>query len=168
MARFLPYAPSGSPALDLACGGGRHTRLLLELGHPVLAVDRDLSGIAALVGTPGLETLEVDLEDGASFPPAGRQFGAVVVTNYLYRPVLPAIVAAVEGGGILIYETFAVGNEPFEGPSRPDFLLRPGELLEAVAGKLRVLAYEDLILQDPRPAALQRIAAVNGGCIPRP
>jgi hypothetical protein len=84
-----------------------------------------------------------------------------VVANYLYRPILEDIVSAVAEGGILIYETFAKGNERFEGPSRPDFLLNQGELLEAVRGKLRVLAYEDLIVDDPSPAAIQRIAATG-------
>jgi hypothetical protein len=84
-----------------------------------------------------------------------------VVVNYLHRPLLPALVSAVAPGGVLIYETFAQGNERFGRPRNPDFLLRPGELLEAVAGRLRVVAYEDLIVAQPRPAAVQRIAAVN-------
>jgi SAM-dependent methyltransferase len=149
--------------LDLACGSGRHSRLFLDRGLRVVAVDRDLSGLADLVPHPSLEAIEVDLEDGREFPFKNRQFGGVVVTNYLFRPILPDIVAAVADGGILIYETFAKGNEPFPGPSNPDFLLDRGELLEAVGGRLRVLAYEDLIVEEPRPAAVQRIAAVREG-----
>lgn len=135
--------------------------MFLGRGHSVLAVDRDLSGLAELLGKPALHARECDLEDGGPFPLAGKTFDGVVVTNYLYRPLMGSIVAAVAPGGLLIYETFAAGNERFEGPSRPDFLLQPGELLAAVEGELRVLAYEDLIIDDPRPAAVQRIAAVR-------
>ena len=159
--RFAPYLPDGGPVLDLACGAGRHARLFLERGHPVTAVDRDLSGIADTIGRPGLEALEIDLEDGRPFPLAGRRFAGVVVTNYLYRPLFPALVAAVAPGGALIYETFAKGNEGFGRPRRPEHLMNPGELLEAVRGRLRVIAYEDLIVTAPRPAAIQRICAVN-------
>ena len=159
VARFADAVPAGCLVLDLACGGGRHTRLFLDRGHPVLAVDRDLSGLADLGDHAALERLEVDLEDGCPFPLAGRRFAGVVVTNYLFRPLLARLVAAVEPGGVLIYETFARGNERFGKPSNPDFLLRPGELLEAVRGRLRVLAYEDLIVERPKPAAVQRICA---------
>ena len=102
-----------------------------------------------------------DLETGAPVPFGGRTFDGVVVTNYLHRPVLPAVVAAVGAGGVLLYETFAVGHERFGRPRNPDFLLRPGELLDAVRGALRVVAYEDLVLDDPEPRAVQRIAAVR-------
>lgn len=157
--RFAPEVPAGGAVLDLACGKGRHTRLLLAAGHPVLAVDRDLSGLAELAGTPGLELRELDLEDGQPLPFAARRFAAVVVTNYLFRPLLPALVQAVAPGGLLLYETFARGNERFGKPANPDHLLKPGELLEVVRGALRVLAYEDLVVEQPRPAAVQRIAA---------
>ncbi len=159
--RFASRVPQGGPVLDLACGPGRHVRLFLARGHPVSAVDIDLSGIADLKGRAGLETLAADLEDGRPFPYAGRRFAGVVVTNYLYRPLIPALVAAVAPGGVLIYETFARGNERFGRPRNPAHLVKPGELLEAVRGKLRVLAYEDLIVDDPRPAAIQRICALN-------
>ncbi len=164
--RFASLAPEGSTVLDLACGGGRHTRLFLDRGNSVVAVDRDTSHVQDLEGRPGLEVIEVDLEDGRNFPVSGRRFGAVVVTNYLHRPILGDIVGAVAEGGVLIYETFAAGNARFDGPSNPDFLLRPAELLEAVKGRLRVVAYEDLVIDDPRPAAVQRIAAVNGADAP--
>ncbi len=161
--RFAPDLPAGGAVLDLACGKGRHTRLLLELGHPVLAVDRDLSGLADLADASGLETREVDLEDGQPPPFAARRFAGVVVTNYLFRPLLPALVQAVAPGGLLIYETFARGNERFGKPANPDHLLKPGELLEAVRGSLRVLAYEDLVVERPWPAAVQRISARREG-----
>ena len=159
MRRFAELLPAGGRILDLACGKGRHSRFLLAAGHPVTAVDIDVSGLADLAGEARLEVLDADLETGAAFPLAGRRFAGVVVTNYLHRPLLPELVTAVDDGGLLIYETFARGNEAFGRPSNPDFLLAPGELLRAVEGRLRVLAYEDLVVQTPRPAAIQRICA---------
>ena len=147
--------------LDLACGAGRHTRYFLRRGHPVVAVDRDLGGIADLPDVAGLETLEVDLEDGRPFPLDGRRFGGVVVTNYLWRPLLAPLVDAVGVGGAFLYETFAVGHERWGPPSNPDYLLRPGELLDAVGDRLAVRAFEDVTVGGPRPAVVQRIAAVR-------
>ena len=159
--RFAPLVVAGGSVLDVACGGGRHTRFFLGRGHRVTAVDRDTSGVADLDGEPGLEVVESDLEAGAPVPFRGRTFDGVVVTNYLHRPILDDIVAAVAPGGVLLYETFAVGQERFGRPQNPDFLLRPGELLDAVRGALRVVAYEDLVLEDSTPRAVQRIAAVR-------
>ncbi|MDJ0946790.1 MAG: class I SAM-dependent methyltransferase [Kiloniellales bacterium] len=159
--RFAPLVPAVGAVLDLACGGGRHSRLFLAAGHPVTAVDIAVSALADLAGKEGLEIVEADLEDGGPFPLAGRSFAGVVVTNYLHRPLLPALVDAVAPGGVLIYETFARGNERFGKPRNPDHLLVPGELLAAVQGRLRVLAYEDLVVEEPRPAAVQRICARN-------
>lgn len=153
--------PAGGAVLDVACGGGRHTRFFRDRGHPVSAVDRDTGGVADLRDHPGVDIVEFDLEVGAPVPFRGRAFDGVVVTNYLHRPILPDIVGAVAAGGVLLYETFARGHERFGRPDRPDFLLEPGELLAAVAGRLRVVAYEDLILDDPGPKAVQRIAAVR-------
>ncbi len=161
--RFAGLVPAAGGILDLACGGGRHTRYFLARGHAVLAVDRDLAGIADLAGTPGLERLGADLEDGSPWPLAGRCFAGVIVTNYLHRPLLPRLVGAVAPDGCLIYETFAAGNECFGRPSNPDFLLRPGELLETVRGQLTVVAYENLEVAAPKPAMVQRIAAVRPG-----
>ena len=106
-----------------------------------------------------VELVEADLETGAPFPFGERRFAAVVVTNYLWRPILRDLVAAVDGGGWLLYETFAVGNERFGRPSNPDFLLRPRELLECVRDELEVVAYENVVVDEPKPAAVQRIAA---------
>ena len=147
--------------LDVACGPGRHTRLFLERGHRVVAIDRDLSGIADLAEHPRLERVEADLEEGGPFPLSGRSFAAVVVANYLHRPLLPSLVDAVDATGVFVYETFSVGNERFGRPRNPDFLLRPGELLDAVRGRLRVIAYEDVVVDRPSPAAIQRVCAVG-------
>jgi SAM-dependent methyltransferase len=158
--RFAPQIPVGGTILDVAAGNGRHTRWLRARGHRVVAIDRDIAGLADLEGQDDVEIVTADLETGAPFPLAGRSFAGVIVTNYLHRPILPALVAAVGPGGVLIYETFARGNERFGKPSNPDFLLQPGELLEAVRGRLRVVAYEDLEVAAPKPAMIQRIAAV--------
>lgn len=156
--RFAPLVEPGTPVLDVACGGGRHARLFATRGHPVCAVDRDARALRDLDGIA--DCLEADIESGP-WPYAGRRFGAVVVTNYLWRPLLPTLVDAVDVGGALIYETFAAGNASVGRPANPDFLLRPGELLEAARGSLRVIAYEDGYVDHPRPAFVQRICAVR-------
>jgi SAM-dependent methyltransferase len=159
--RFASLVSSGGNVLDVACGSGRHTRLFLERGHRVVAIDRDLSGLADLAEQARLERVETDLEEGGPFVLSGRRFAAVVVANYLHRPLLPSLVAAVDADGVFVYETFAAGNERFGRPTNPDFLLRPGELLDAVRGRLRVIAYEDVIVDRPSPAAIQRVCAVG-------
>ena len=153
---WAPLIRPGGEVLDVACGGGRHSRLLAALGHEVVAVDRDTSSFAA--PPPGVTIVRADLES-AAWPFPGRCFDAVVVTNYLHRPLLSTLVASLEPGGVLLYETFALGHDRFGRPSNPDFLLRPGELLEAVRGHLRVVAYEDRVVDTPRPAAIQRLCA---------
>jgi SAM-dependent methyltransferase len=158
--RFAPLAAQGVRVLDLACGRGRHTRLFLERGHPVTAVDIDVSGLEDLRGHQGLEIVRADLE-GAPWPLAQRRFGLVVVTNYLWRPLFPLILAAVDDGGMLLYETFARGNEAYGRPTNPDFLLEPGELIERVHGVLQIVAYEHGCLERPRPAIKQRLCAVR-------
>ncbi len=146
----------GGAVLDVACGAGRHARLLALLGFAVDAVDRDIAAFAD--PPPGVALRQADLESGP-WPYAGRRFAGIVVANYLHRPLLPILVDSLEPLGMLVYETFARGNERFGRPSNPAFLLEPGELLEAVRGKLRVVAYEDRVVEHPRPAAIQRIAA---------
>jgi len=159
--RFAPMVPEGAPVLDVACGGGRHTRLFAEAGHPVTAVDIDLSRLGDLADDPRVEPVQADLEGGDPFPFPDRSFGGIVVTNYLHRPLLEHLVAALAPGGVLIYETPAEGNEALGGRvTNPDFLLRHGELLELARGRLRVVAYEDVVLKGPNPA-VQRICAVR-------
>lgn len=147
--------------LDLAAGSGRHSRALAAMGYAMLAVDRDLDEFVA--PPPGVTLFKADLELNP-WPFANQQFAGVVVTNYLYRPLLPFIVAAVAPGGILIYETFAIGNEQFGRPSRAEFLLQPEELLDAVRGELQVIAYENMFIKEPKPATVQRIAAIRKNC----
>lgn len=159
--RFAPLIPAGGSVLDVAAGAGRHARFLRDAGHPIVAIDRDIAALADLNGRKDTEIIAADLETGAPFPLAGRAFAGVIVTNYLHRPILPALIAAVAPGGVLIYETFARGNERFGKPSNPDFLLQPGELLDAVRGRMRVVAYEDLEVTTPKPAMIQRIAAIT-------
>jgi SAM-dependent methyltransferase len=158
--RFAPLIPPRTQALDLACGAGRHAKLLASLGHRTLAVDRDLSRLGDVAMLPLVETFQADLESG-DWPLQGRQFGGIVVTNYLHRPLFPHLLAALQPSGVLIYETFARGNERFGGVSNPDFLLLPGELLDAVRGLARVVAYEDVVVDQPKPAAIQHICAVR-------
>ncbi len=145
--------------LDLAAGGGRHTRFFLDRGNRVMAVDLNVARLSVLPHHPDLTILEADLENGP-WPLGNAQFDAIVVTNYLWRALFPHIERALAPGGLLIYETFAEGNEQYGKPSNPDFLLREGELKEAFAA-LATLAYEHGYTGDPRPAMMQRICAVK-------
>jgi SAM-dependent methyltransferase len=160
VARFAPATPAEAPALDLAAGKGRHTRLLRSLGRRVVAIDVDTRGLVEFMSDGGVEFVMSDLEN-SPWPYPGRRFGAIVVTNYLHRPLFPVLLDSLLPGGWLIYETFAVGNEAFGKPSNPDFLLREGELLEAVAGACAVVAFEQGTVETPRPAVMQRIAAIR-------
>jgi len=158
LTRWAHLIRPGGRVLDLACGSGRHSAWLAAQGFAVLAVDRDAEAIAALPS--GIERRTVDLEQGAwPLADAGR-FDAVVVTNYLHRPLWPHLIEVLAPRGVLIYETFAAGNETVGKPSRPDFLLRPGELLE-VAHDALLVGYEDGTLEVPRTAFVQRICAVR-------
>ncbi len=157
--RFAARLPANARVLDVACGHGRHARWLARRGCHVTAVDVDPACAASLDAEPGVDFLQADLEAGA-WPFAGRQFDAVIVVHYLHRPLLPLLVDALAPGGLLIYETFARGNERFGRPRNPDFLLRPRELMDAFSA-LRILAFEDGYVATPHPAMIQRIAAVR-------
>ena len=157
--RFLPLIKPGGLVLDLAAGRGRHVLLLRDCGFAVRAVDRDTTALSAFAG-PRCEVRRIDLEadDGGQL---GDGYDGIIVTNYLHRPLLSAIARALAPGGVLIYESFARGNERFGQPRNPDFLLRPGELIEAFA-TLTVVAFEQGEVSLPRPAVVQRLAAVRG------
>lgn len=157
--RFADDITTGGSVLDLACGGGRHGRHFLAKGHPVTFVDKNIAALADLAKHPSAEIIEADLESEAGWPLKGRYFDGGVVTNYLWRPILPQIITAIAPGGILLYETFAEGNEAFGRPRNPDFLVRPGELLEAVRGHLEVLAYGQRQQAKPQQRIIQHIAA---------
>ncbi|WP_051481454.1 class I SAM-dependent methyltransferase [Paraburkholderia nodosa] len=159
--RWAHLIAPGGTVLDVASGAGRHTRWLAGQGHPVTALDRDAAALATLHDVAGVATLACDLE-GAPWPLApDARFAAVVVTNYLHRPLMPRLIEALAPGGVLIYETFAQGNETVGKPSNPAFLLAPGELLAVCTPALRVIAYQDGFLSQPREAYIQRICAVR-------
>jgi SAM-dependent methyltransferase len=151
--RWAPLVARG-PVLDVACGGGRHSRFFKELGFQVVAVDREPLELEAI------RFVKADLEKGDPWPFAGQRFGGIVVTNYLYRPLFPQLVSSLAAGGVLIYETFMLGNERFGKPSNPDFLLRPGELREAFKD-LQELGHEEGEIDQPKRAMIQRICALK-------
>ena len=160
--RFASQITEGGKVLDLACGAGRHAIYLAQLGFSVLAVDQDVS-VLEKSKTPRIETRALDLEAG-TWPLTEGGFGAIVVTNYLYRPYLDRLPEMLGNGGLLIYETFAQGNAQFGKPSNPNFLLNSGELLALAARHaLKVLAYEDLYTDEPKPAMVQRLCALKEG-----
>lgn len=167
VARFAPLIAAGGDVLDLACGGGRHARLLAGLGYRVEAVDRDADTLAGLAGIAGVDTRCADLEGGA-WPYYGCGFDGIVVTNYLHRSLLPNLFTCLNENGLLIYETFMVGNELLGQPSNPAYLLRSGELLDLVRNRMRVLAFEQGQVALPRPAVIQRIVARRGNVLTLP
>jgi SAM-dependent methyltransferase len=156
--RWAELVPAGGRVLDVAAGSGRHSKWFAARGHPVDAVDRDEAAVTGLSAMSGVRALCADIEAG-DWPFQPGAYAAVCVTNYLHRPLLPTLLDALAPAGVFIYETFAAGNERYGRPKNPDFLLDPGELLELVRGRLKVIAYEDVTTQDPRPACVQRICA---------
>lgn len=156
--RHARLLPENSTVLDIACGAGRHSLLLAGQGHRVTAVDIDLAALRANPGAGQLTLIEADMENGP-WPFARQQFDAVVVTNYLWRPLLPAIIAAVRPGGVLLYETFMRGNEKYGRPANPDFLLKPDELRDLLEADFDILAFEQGLRAGARPAVKQSVAA---------
>jgi len=152
--RWAPLVTRG-PVLEVASGPGRHARFFADRGLDVVAVDRETQSI------PGVRFLKADLENGSPWPFAGQRFGGIVVTNYLHRPLMPLLAQALAPDGILIYETFMVGNEKYGKPSNPDFLLRPGELLHAFS-TLTVVAFEQGTVERPKKALIQRACLIRG------
>jgi SAM-dependent methyltransferase len=160
--RFASQIPKTGTVLDLACGEGRHTFLMVDLGYSVLAVDQDIGEIEK-TANPLISSKALNLEADA-WPLEDHKFSGIVVTNYLYRPHLDRLPEMLEKNGVLIYETFALGNEQYGRPTNPNFLLKPGELLElARRHSLKVLAYEDIYIDEPKPAMVQRLCAVKEG-----
>jgi SAM-dependent methyltransferase len=159
--RWTHLVAPGGAVLDVASGAGRHSRWFAARGHPVTAIDRDAAALTTMRDEPNIATVAADIEN-AAWPLAGdATFAAIVVTNYLHRPLFPQLLRSLGDGGVLIYETFAQGNETVGKPSNPAFLLQPGELVAAVHGQLRVIAFQDGFLAEPRPAFIQRICAVK-------
>ena len=159
--RHAQSIPARGKVLDLACGSGRHARFLAGLGYPVLAVDRDAEALAGLSTIEGITTRLLDLE-GEEWLLAGQVFDGVVVTNYLWRPRLPDVLALLAPGGVLIYETFMVGNAAYGKPSNPDFLLQAGELRQlAAAAGLREVDYAEGYVASPKPAMRQAVCAIR-------
>ncbi|MEJ2175960.1 MAG: class I SAM-dependent methyltransferase, partial [bacterium] len=159
--RWAQLIAPGGVVLDLACGNGRHARVLAARGHMVLAIDRDREALATLAGTPGIEPIYADLENGSPWPLGEQRFAGIVVANYLHRPLFPALAAALADRGVLIYETLAVGNERYGRPSNPKFLLQPAELLDAFRPLLGVVAFEQGRVRQPKPAVIQRLCAIR-------
>ena len=153
--RWAPLITQGT-VLDVACGSGRHANFFLSKNLKVVAVDRQAQVI------PGARFVQADLENGNPWPLPGERFEAVVVTNYLYRPLMGQLRDCLADNGVLIYETFMLGNERFGKPSNPEFLLRPGELPEIFKG-LTVKAFEEGEVAEPKPAMIQRLCAVQAG-----
>jgi len=157
--RFAPLIEPGGHVLDLASGNGRHSHYLNSIGYQVTAIDRNISNLVQ--GSNNIEWLEVDLEDGSPWILEGRLFNGIVVTNYLYRPLFPVIINSLDENGVLIYETFCLGNEKLGKPSNPEYLLRPGELFSVFSEDLRIISYEEDTFAKNQKSVKQRICAIK-------
>ena len=160
--RFASHIPKEGLVLDLACGAGRHATFLADMGYSVFAIDQDIALIkqnkSPLITS---KAFNLELEE---WPLEDHEFSGIVVTNYLYRPHWDRLAPMLANGGVLIYETFALGNAQFGKPSNPNFLLKTGELLALAARHgLKVIAYEDIYIDEPKPAMVQRLCALKEG-----
>lgn len=160
--RFLHLVQKRRPVLDLACGAGRHARIFLVEGYKVIALDRDVTGLEDLAHTPDIEVIEADLE-AEEWPLVNQKFSGIVVTNYLYRPLFPYLINALAPDGVLLYETFSMGNERYGRPTNSEFLLRPNELRKRLEGPLHILSFEQGQTGGDTPRVIQRICAVKPG-----
>lgn len=159
---FQPLVPINGDVLDVAAGGGRHVRFFADAGYRVTALDRNAEPLQPLQQSHGAEIIEADLEDGSPWPLGDRRFDAVIVCNYLHRPLFGSLIGALKPGGVLLYETFALGNEVYSRPRNPDHLLKSGELLELVGAWLQVVAYRHGIVDGGEcPGVKQMLCAVN-------
>src|SRR5689334_8161192 len=161
--RHAHLVPAEARVLDVAAGNGRHALFFAARGNRVVAVDRDETSLAAIAGHSAIEARALDLETDR-WPLAGETFDAIVVVNYLHRSSMPNLLAMLAPDGAFLYETFAAGNEAYGPPRNPDFLLREGELVELVRGRLTIVAFEQgLSSNRDKPAVIERIAAVGPG-----
>ena len=165
--RFAPLAPKNAHILDIAAGGGRHSQFFLNQGHLVTAVDKNITSLGGLLHQESPKIIEFDMETHTSIFDQGsplfvQYFGAIVVVNYLYRPLFSSLIDALVPGGLFIYETFAFGNEAYARPRNPDHLLKSGELLELVSGQMQIVAYEHgFVRNSDIPGVKQRLCAIK-------
>ena len=157
--RFYSQIPKNGLILDLAGGSGRHTRFLAQKGFKLILLDNQIAKAKDLQNVENIELMEYNLENGNSLPFLTKSFKGIVVTNYLYRPIFPQLICLLDDGGVLIYETFAVGHEKYGHPTNPDFLLKSGELISLDSPQMRIIAYEECLITRPAKAYVQRIAA---------
>jgi SAM-dependent methyltransferase len=156
--KYAPLIRKKGRVLDLACGSGRHAIWLAQQGYQVDAVDRDAQALSIMADIDNIDVFIVDLE-ASDWLHLGQRYDGLIVSRYLYRPLLPALAEILNPGGVLIYETFMVGNERYGKPSNPDFLLLPNELLEIYSPLLNIIDFEQGEVKTPRPAVMQRICA---------
>lgn len=156
--KHAPLIRNNGRVLDLACGNGRHAIWLAKQGYRVDALDRDAGALASMAGVDSINVLNVDIEAGG-WPDSGQRYDGIIVSRYLYRPLLSRLAEMLKLGGILIYETFMIGNERYGRPRNPDFLLRPNELLDVYSPLLSIIAFEQGEVKTPRLAVTQRLCA---------
>ena len=157
--RYYSQIPKNGFILDLAGGAGRHARFLARKGFKLLLVDNQIEKAKDLQNVEGIKLMEYDVENGNPLPFSASSFQGIVVTNYLYRPIFPQLLCLLDDGGVLIYETFAVGHEKYGRPTNPDYLLKSGELIKLVGSKMRIIEYQERLITQPAKAYVQRIVA---------
>ena len=159
--KYISLVPAKKLVLDLACGSGRNTRFLLDQGYTVVALDKDVSQLTDITGQQNLQKYMFDLETNAKFPFGKREFAGIIVTNYLHRPLFGDLINSLSHNGVLIYQTFMMGNEAYGRPSNPNFLLQINELSDVFSNKLDVVAFQQGYEESPKPSVVQKICAVN-------